>query len=202
MHPEKRYATVDAMLTAMERSLASDGGPLNHQLNQHLTSPIDYGELGYFLVAHSDNPELLLPALPKLERSNISKWLNSDADGLLEVAQKVSIMLQGEQGRAGLNQAGLRPPLAWTFDVVRLFVDRNLLDMAEQLAMPFFEALESCDQYPVSRHVAAWFKGLSDRQAVAMIAAAEASMADAYLRHWINDSWDKIQSESLRRWMI
>lgn len=199
--PSRRYSTVDLMLAAMESEMVKHGGPLSSELAALLAPPISYDELSNFLVTHRDNAELLLPELPSLSKADLSSWFSADADGLLEVAVRVSEMLRDEQGRAGLNQEGLRPPLSWLLNVLKLFLIHKEASMAEPLAIGFFEALEVCDQWPVSQETASWLKGLGNSDAEAMIAAAEASTTEPYLMPFITDNWKKPQSNVLRRWI-
>jgi serine/threonine protein kinase len=197
----QRYSTVDLMLAAMENERVKHGGPLSSELAALMAPPISYDELSNFLVTHSDNAELLLPELPSLSDTHLISWFSADADGLLEVAVQVSKMLQDERGRAGLNQEGLRPPLFWLLSVLKHFLIHKRASMAEPLAIGFFEALEACDQWPVSKETASWLKGLGNSDAEAMIAAAEASTTESYLVPFITDNWTKPQSDVLRRWI-
>lgn len=199
--PARRFPTIDLMLTAMENELAGPGGPLSSELSALLAPPVNYGELSLFWVTHSNNPELLLLELPSLSSADRVAWFLADPEGLLEVAVQMCAMLQDEQGRAGLNKDGLNPPLLWIFGALRLFLNRNELDMAEPLAVGFFEALEVCDQWKVSREVGPWLKGLGDRDAQGMIVALEAADAGDYVRNWMENDEGTPKSAVLRRWI-
>ncbi|MBP1134614.1 serine/threonine protein kinase [Arthrobacter sp. PvP023] len=199
--PTRRYSTIDLMVAAMESEIVSHVGPLSSQFAALMKPPVSYDALSNFLVTHSDNPELLLAELPSLSSADLNSWFLVDAEGLLEVAERVSGMLQDEQGRAGLRQEGLRPPLSWLLSVLRIVVGHNRAEAAERLSIGFFEALEACDQWPVSQEAATWFKGLNTSDAEVMIAAAKASTAEHYLLGYLADSWTTPKSDVVRRWL-
>lgn len=199
--PSRRFGTVDEMLAEMESELDGVAGPPSTHLQRLLASPIDHQVLSRFALAHSDNGKLLLNELPTLDRSELSGWFGADPQGLLTVATRMCEMLQHESDRGGLRYEGLRPPLIWLLEVLKLFIRRNQLEMAESFGTAFFEAVQACDQYPVGDAVARWMKSLNEREAQTMIDAARASAAVEYLKAYLERDWTEAKSQTLRRWM-
>lgn len=198
----RRTATVDAMLAEMDKALTREGGPPSAQLEQILASPVDIGELSGFALAHRDNPTLLFEGLPELSVQGIAEWVRADADGLGIVLSRMSELLQDESTRGGLRQAELRSPLMWILDGLRQLVHRNQQEIAEHVAIAFFEAAEGCDQFPVNDAIGKWLKAVDDdKSAETIIRAAEVSTAEAYVRQCLERDWSDPQSRALRRWV-
>lgn len=202
LNPEARYQDVDEMLLAMEREAEGSSGPLSAQLDLLLAQPDAVQPLNDFALAHRDNANLMLPELSRIDQALIRRWSAADPGGLELFAESMCDHLSsGDTG--GLSTSGLRPPLFWALNVLRLLVGQRRLELAERLAISFFRAAESCNQFPVGDEIARWLKGLTNAGAVqAMLHAISASGTDDYIRSLLQHDWGKPSSDVLRRWML
>lgn len=199
---EQRYGSLDEMLFAMENAEDAERGPLSSQLDQVLTEPYDVRAAIDFALAHRENSGLLLPELHRFPETLIAEWFATDPGGLAQFLESMCDHLRGTD-TGGLTQSGLRPPLFWALNVLRLLVRKRRFDLAEQAGIPFFAAAESCNQFPVGDAIAKWLKGLSDDRAMqAMLNAIAASSSGAYVRSILEHDWGRFSSDVLRRWLL
>jgi serine/threonine protein kinase len=186
LDPTGRFDSMKMLRERLDELLAEPAASPRRQVQDFVDRAVTEGdatERQALAIAnlYPDNSEVWLDELARMPLDHVRRLAHDAPDLAASAAQTMMSLLDPDPwGHRDFDY--LNVPLRWTFEVLGVLVADGVLDLAEDVAVPFFERDALWDRRRQKPITVAWLRSLTEPQGAVMARAVRRSRAHDYYK--------------------